>query len=101
SSDGKRSRLMTDAFWEVVDAQLKELESARNATDVIRILSQERNPLGPGASSAPAFFAGSGGDDTVAGALSVAGWDFVWSVASYYYCMRAPDGSVITYIEGD
>jgi hypothetical protein len=92
-----------DDFWAVIRAQLTELESAQSADDVIRILSLERNPYGYGAeiSSADGFFAGSGGDDTVAEALETAGWTTVWTRAAYYYAMRAPDGSLITYIEGD
>lgn len=48
-----------------------------------------------------AFFAGSGGDGTVMEALTDAGWRVTWAEASYYYVMTAPDGSSITYIEGD
>ncbi|MER5889687.1 hypothetical protein ABT160_38170 [Streptomyces sp. NPDC001941] len=47
------------------------------------------------------FFAGSGGDETVAAALRTAGWEEIWAESSIYYTMRAPDGSMITYIEGD
>jgi hypothetical protein len=90
-----------DAFWDVIDAQLQELQSAKTATDVVRILSQERNPYGPGTSSAAGFFAGSGGDDTIEDALSAAGWEHAWYKAHYHFCMRAPDGSFITYVEGD
>ncbi|MET9260472.1 hypothetical protein [Amycolatopsis sp. NPDC004079] len=90
-----------DGFWSAVDAQIRELKSARNARDVLRILSQERNPYGRGVSSAPGFFAGSGGEASVEGSLSEAGWRYVWREASYHYCMRAPDGSMITYVEGD
>lgn len=92
---------MTDTFWTTVRAQLKELEAAKSADDVLRILSTDRNPDGPDVTGAPGFFAGSGGDDTVADALREAGWKTVWSEASYYYCMKAGDGSMITYIEGD
>lgn len=90
-----------EAFWEAVEAQIKELESAKNAADVVRILSRERNPYGHDTISADGFFAGSGGDESVEGALTEAGWEIVWYQANYYYCMRAPDGSSITYVEGD
>ncbi|MFG3176569.1 hypothetical protein ACGFZC_16095 [[Kitasatospora] papulosa] len=96
---------MPDQFWTAITQQLKELESAKNADDVIRILSPERNPYGPdwdgqdGAASG--FFAGSGGDGTVRGSLFTAGWNDVWLIAPYYYAIQAPDGSMITYIEGD
>jgi len=93
--------MTSNDFWAVIDAQLEELRSASSAADVVRILSQDRNPCGPGTSSAPGFFAGSGGDGTVDDALSDAGWDYVWSQACFHFCMRAPDGSSITYVEGD
>lgn len=92
---------MIDEFWAAVKAQLAELESAKSADDVIRILSNETNPLGPGSSAGDGFFAGSGGDDSVWDALYEAGWTQVWAEAAYFYVMRAPDGSMITYIEGD
>jgi len=88
-------------FWEAIDAQLRELQSARTAADVVRILSPERNPYGPDSTSAAGFFAGSGGDDTVQDALTTAGGDYQWYEARYHFCMRAPDGSTITYVEGD
>lgn len=81
-------------FWAMVDAQLKELESARTADDVIRILAS-------GGCAGEAFFGGSGGDESVWDALCEAGWTQIWAEAHYYYAMRAPDGSAITYIEGD
>lgn len=84
-----------DAFWAAIEAQLKELESAKSADDVIRILGQSESGCGD------AFFAGSGGDGTVYDSLLTAGWEFVWSEADYYYAMKAPDGSMITYVEGD
>jgi hypothetical protein len=89
-------------FWAVVDAQLAELRTAGTAGDVLRILATDRNPYGdPSITGAPAFFAGSGGDGSVGDALRAAGWRVTWAEASYYYSMRAPDGSEITYIEGD
>lgn len=91
-----------DGFWEAIEAQLKELKSAKNADDVLRILAQDRNPYGPDHNtSGRGFFAGSGGDDSVEDALDVAGWTHVWRKAHYHWCMRAPDGSEITYVEGD
>lgn len=91
-----------DGFWEAIEAQLTELKSAKNAEDVVRILSLEREPLGLACGSADGFFAGSGGDGSVEGALDEAGWIHVWREAAYYYCMKAPeDGSTVTYVEGD
>ncbi|MFJ9234397.1 hypothetical protein ACIRJ3_05355 [Streptomyces anulatus] len=77
----------------MIDAQLKELESAKGADDVIRILG--------GSGSGEAHFAGSGGDGTVRASLFTAGWELVWQEADYFWVMKASDGSMITYIEGD
>jgi hypothetical protein len=52
-------------------------------------------------SSADGFFAGSGGDESVLGALLSAGWAVAWAEASYHYAVTASDGSAITYVEGD
>jgi hypothetical protein len=89
-------------FWAKVAAQLKELRSATTADAVVAILSHERNPYGPGVSTeGDGFFAGSGGDDTVYEALMEAGWVPIWYMAAYHYALRAPDGTAITYVEGD
>lgn len=90
-----------DAFWSEIDKQLTELKQAKTAQDVVRILSQERNPSGDGPTGGDGFFAGSGGDGTVLQALYEAGWHVIWIEANYHYAMRAPDGSAITYVEGD
>lgn len=84
---------MLDGFWEHIDQQLKALCEAKTADEVIRILDEP--------SSGDAFFAGSGGDGTVSESLSEAGWRYVWCEAGYYWAMRAPNGDVITYVEGD
>ena len=89
-------------FWQVIDMQLAELRHARSAADVLKTLATAGNPYGdPHISGAPAFFAGGGGDEPVRDALSAAGWHLAWSKAPYYYAMTAPDGSAITYVEGD
>ncbi|MER5883065.1 hypothetical protein ABT160_04480 [Streptomyces sp. NPDC001941] len=92
---------MSAEFWTVVNAQLEELKSARSAEDVVRILSKERNPYGQESIAADGFFAGSGGEFTLREALEEAGWKLLWSRAWFWYAMESPDGSVITYIEGD
>ncbi len=84
-----------DDFWAAIDAQLLALRDATTADDVLRIL-----PVTP-MTSGNGFFAGSGGDDTVEEALRAAGWTVVWYEAHYHYAMRAPNGDVITYVEGD
>ncbi|MEU3862823.1 hypothetical protein AB0F03_36955 [Streptomyces sp. NPDC028722] len=83
-----------DIFWAVIAEQLKELRTAKTADDVLRTLATDQGPN-------RGFFAGSGGDETVSDALHTAGWELVWAESSIYYTMRAPDGSMITYIEGD
>lgn len=90
-------------FWTVIAEQHTELQSARTADDVIRMLSHDRNPHGPiwDGAVGDAFFAGSGGDRTVAAALRTAGWTTVWAESALYYVKCAPDGSMITYIKGD
>jgi hypothetical protein len=92
--------MTTSGFWAIIDQQLEEATTAASAADVFRIFSADRNPYGPGHSTGP-FFAGGGGDKTLRAALFAAGWSLAWSKASYYYAMRAPDGSTITYMEGD
>lgn len=87
-------------FWAVIERQLKELAGARSADDVIRILASERNPYG-GTTVADGFFAGGGGDESVYEVLIETGWKVVWFEADYHYCLKAPDGSMITYVEGD
>lgn len=85
-----------DTFWANIDRQISELGEAKSADDVIRICPPIRET-----SSGDGFFEGSGGDQQVDEALREAGWTPIWWNASYYWAMRAPDGSEITYIEGD
>jgi hypothetical protein len=99
---------MNDPFWTAIKQQLTELRTAATATDVTRILALERcpyrltEPAWDGMDgAAQGFFGGSGGDDTVDDALDDAGWTYVWSRAAYWWAMKAPDGTVITYCEGD
>lgn len=96
---------MADRFWHEINKQLEELKSAQSADDVFRILSDERTPYRNGAdlrcAEAEGFFAGSGEEDSVRQALRAAGWKMAGCAAWYHYAMKAPDGSEITYIEGD
>lgn len=89
---------MSDNFWAEINRQLEELKTAKSADDVVRIIGPKPGLMDP---SAGAFFEGSGGDNTVWDSLDDAGWKTVWSKAGYYWAMKAPDGSHITYIEGD
>jgi len=78
---------------------MKEL---RSAADVLRIFSHGNDPYGDGHNTGvPAFFAGSGGDGSLRDALYDAGWSLNWGRAAYWWSMRAPDGSSVTYVEGD
>lgn len=83
-----------DTFWQIIERQLDQATTAQTADDVLRIFAVDGH-------NSPAFFGGSGGDDSLDGALLSAGWSYAWSEASYHWAMRAPDGSGITYVEGD
>ena len=89
----RRKTAINDGYWAAVDAQIEQLKSARSSADVIRILGPES------ASSGDAFFNGEG--DEMEGALLDAGWRTYRYEAPYYWVMKAPDGSFITYTEGD
>ena len=80
-------------FWDEIDAKLQELNFAHSADDVINMLGSP--------SAGDAFFAGGGGDGNVCESLRTAGWSWVWFEADYHWCMEAPDGTFITYVEGD
>ncbi len=93
-----------DTFWEVIDAQIEQLKTAKTADEVIDILANDKNPYGdPDIGSGDGFFAGSGGDPTVWGALAEAGWRTVWFEADYHFAMASPNQptTYITYVEGD
>lgn len=81
-------------FWDEIDRQIEALKTARSADEVFKICPSSY-------AGNDGFFAGSGGDATVAGSLREAGWKTVWREASYHWCMRAPNGDHVTYIEGD
>lgn len=85
-----------DSFWAAIEAQCAEMRQAKSADDVIAILNRYGSP-----SAGDALFAGSGGDTQVHECLNEAGWDTIWYKAHYYWVMRAPDGSLLTYVEGD
>jgi len=83
-----------DGFWEAIEQQLADARSASSADDVLRIFAVTDH-------NSPAFFGGSGGDYRLDDVLLEAGWTYAWSKADYWWAMRAPDGSGITYVEGD
>jgi hypothetical protein len=84
---------VNDEIWNVINAQLGELRTATTADEVLRILSLERNPHGPGVTSADGFFAGSGGDRSVLDALTSAGWEPVWVKAHHHWAAKARTGT--------
>lgn len=85
-----------DEFWAAIDTQRELLRKATTNDAVLRIC-----PAIPGVASGDGFFGGSGGGGSIWGELSEAGWEPVWSDADYYWCMRAPNGDMLTYVEGD
>lgn len=100
-------------FWPQITHQLAAIVYHRPATfeGVRRILldplyddiAAERNRNGVrhfGLDAA--FFAGSGGDETLMRALADAGWQIGTEKASYWYTMTHPaTGETLTYTEGD
>lgn len=90
-----------DGFWKVIEQQISELKTATTSEDVIRILANERDPYGNGGGGTDAFFAGSGGDESVLMALREAGWRLMAGGDQYHYTMKAPNGDKIEYCEGD
>jgi hypothetical protein len=100
-------------FWQQIDAQLDRIETEKPDTfDGVRAILLDTQyaavvddvnlngvrTFGPDA----AFFAGSGGDRSLWGALHTAGWARVWSGASYYYMVQHPiTAETLTYCEGD
>lgn len=99
---------MSNPFWAAVRRQLDQARTATTAEQVLTIFALENSPYrlaDPNWNGmdggAQGFFAGSGGEDTLDEALDDAGWTWLWSQAPYWWAMTAPDGSVITYCEGD
>lgn len=87
---------LENTFWQHVDAQLAAISALPKEAGVDAVIDLLDPP-----SSGDAFFAGSGGDDSLMEALETAGWHVVWAEAHYFYVMRAPNGDLLTYVEGD
>lgn len=88
-----------DRFWDVIDAQLEKLKTAKTVDEVLRICPAVSDLTD---ANAQGFFGGGGGDGTVEDSLALAGWTHVWREAHYFWCMRSPDGTeYLTYVEGD
>ena len=90
-------------FWTSINHGLDKIAQDRLNTfaAVKEILDRFGNPDAT-EHSGQTFFAGSGGDRTQFGALSLAGWRRSWSEADYYYIAVHPlTGEAIEYVEGD
>lgn len=85
-----------DAYWRNIENQLDKLRTADTAEKVIAICPPE-----PGTSTGHGWWGGSGGDYLPCDALECAGWRFVQWKAKYWWAMRAPNGDILTYVEGD
>lgn len=100
-------------FWGQILHQLKRIETEKPDTfDAVRAIlldsvytavTQDINRNWVRVFDADhAFFAGSGGDDTLLDALWEAGWQLAWHEASYHFAMTHPrNGESLVYIEGD
>lgn len=83
------------SFRAAIEAQLADARKATSAERVCEIM-----PTTPDMSALGASGFCEGGDELDA-TLQEAGWRRVWAEAPYLWCMRAPDGSKLTYVEGD
>lgn len=84
-------------FWENVDAALVGARRSRTADELIAALNEQHPP-----SSGAAFFAGSGGDHQLIGALDRTYWKVHSVEADYHWqAVSKVDGSQIEYVEGD
>lgn len=81
-------------FRSTVDALLVKLCAAKTVDEVMVICAKE-----PEISAGEGFWIADG--DAMLGALYNAGWQCVEYRAVYHWCLRAPDGSLLTYTEGD
>jgi hypothetical protein len=92
--------MTTDTFWQDVDTYLTDMTTATTADDVVRgaqtIFDQPADTY-----TGEAFFPGSGGENQLCESLAAAGWTFTRFAADYYWTAKAPDGTLIEYIEGD
>lgn len=88
-----------DPFWAHIEDQLQQLTEAKTADDVMRILPPV-DEFGQ-KTACEGWFGGGGGDVRPNTPLRKAGWKVVWAEANYYWVMQAPNGDLITYVEGD
>lgn len=98
-------------FWGQIDHQLDRLCNTSTFDEVRQILldpayDQIQNDIHlngqRGFATDSAFFAGSGGEESLQESLLDAGWSIVVAKAPYHYVMRhRSTGETLTYIEGD
>lgn len=99
-------------FWPQIDQQLARVaHGPENDFDAVRAVlldtrydavMQEIERNSPRTFDADsAFFAGSGGNDDLHGALLQAGWWTVQMDSKSHYTMRHPGGDQLVYLEGD
>lgn len=81
-----------DTYWQAIDATLAELRTVKGVEQVLALC--------PHQSAGDGFWGGGDGDEMLA-ALHEAGWRPVWYKATYHWCALAPDGTALTYVEGD
>jgi hypothetical protein len=81
-------------FREINEAQLAQLATMTTVEEVLALCA----PVA-GVSVGDGFWIGDG--DELLGALYDAGWRSVDYRAPYHWCLKAPDGSLLTYVEGD
>jgi len=92
------------SYWQGIDAGLAKIAADKPQTfDGVKAIldTMPGGDTDNACDRAGAFFGGSGGDRTLSEALHFAGWRYVWSNASYYWCMRSTTGAMLTYVEGD
>lgn len=98
-------------FWGQIDHQLERIAVTATSFDDVRdilldsrydaiVVENARNGSREFGADA-AFFAGSGGDASLRGALTRAGWRIIRYEAAYYYLARSRSGEQLTYCEGD
>ncbi len=82
------------SYWAAIDAAKVILAKAASVDDVMAVCGSE-----PGVSVGDGWWGGDG--DELLDVLFAAGWSSVTIKAGYYWCLRAPDGSLLSYVEGD
>lgn len=92
---------MSDPFWTAVEDYLAEVRRSGGTQEVIDLTLQYFPDQHYKDGAADAFFPGSGGDDQLYDALEDAGWKFLVVEAEYSFTAKAPDKTVLKYVEGD